>query len=165
MSENNNNNSNNRGAELLAAYVVGDTDVRPWGSYTVVAVGINGDNEEFCEKEIVVNPGQILSLQSHDHRREHWIVRQGVLTVVLDGARIDVPKGEDIRIPLGGIHCMANLGASPVIVKEIQAGTCREEDIRRYIDAYGRGTEEAKDERTIKSVEIYRQILAKIKKA
>ena len=51
--------------EKSTVYTVGDSDTRPWGSYTVVAVGVNEGGEEFCEKEIVVNPGHILSLQSH----------------------------------------------------------------------------------------------------
>lgn len=154
----------NRGAELLAAYTVGDSDVRPWGSYTVVAVGINENDEEFCEKEIVVNPGQILSLQSHDHRREHWIVKQGTLTVVLDGERLTLPKGESVRIPLQGVHCMANLGTGDCVVKEIQSGICREEDIRRYFDAYGRGTEPADDDKTVRSLAVYKEILGELKK-
>jgi len=154
----------NRAAELLAAYTVGDSDVRPWGSYTVVAVGINENDEEFCEKEIVVSPQQILSLQSHDHRREHWIVKQGTLTVVLDGERLTLKKGESVRIPLKGVHCMANLGSGDVVVKEIQSGICREEDIRRYFDAYGRGTEAADDEKTKASLAVYKEILDELKK-
>lgn len=144
-----------------AAYAVGDTDTRPWGSYTVVAVGKN-DGEEYCEKEIIVNPGQILSLQSHEHRREHWMVKQGVLTVALDGKRLELTKGDEVRIPLRAVHCMANLGKDSCIVREIQAGICREEDIARYMDAYGRGT--ADDPRAASSLAVYQQILTELKK-
>lgn len=151
-------------ASTLAAYKVGDHDTRPWGSYAVIALGTNENGEEFCEKEIVVNPQQILSLQSHDYRREHWVVRQGVLTVVLDGARLEILAGKDVRIPLRGVHCMANLGPEPCIVKEVQTGICREEDIRRYVDAYGRGTEKAEDEKTVKSIAVYNDILKQLKK-
>ena len=150
--------------EKSTAYTVGDSDTRPWGSYTVVAVGTNEGGEEFCEKEIVVNPGHILSLQSHEHRKEHWIVRQGTLTVVVDGARLTLQKGQDVRIPKGGLHCMANLGTTPCIVKEMQAGLCREGDITRYMDAYGRGTQEAADPRAKASIEAYLQILAELKR-
>ena len=145
------------------AYAIGDTDTRPWGSYTVVAVGKN-DGEEYCEKEIIVNPGHILSLQSHEHRREHWMVKQGVLTVVLDGKRLELKKGEQVRIPLRAIHCMANLGKDSCIVREIQAGICREDDIARYMDAYGRGTDQAGDARAESSLVIYAQILTELKK-
>lgn len=146
------------------AYTVGDSDTRPWGSYTVVAVGQNGDGEEFCEKEIVVNPGHILSLQSHKERKEHWTVRQGTLTVIVDGARLTLQKGQDVRIPKGGLHCMANLGTTPCIVKEMQAGMCREDDITRYMDAYGRPAEAATDPRAKASVDAYLQILAELKR-
>ncbi len=144
------------------AYAIGDTDTRLWGSYTVVAVGKN-DGEEYCEKEIIVNPGHILSLQSHEHRREHWMIKQGVLTVVLDGTRLELKKGEDVRIPLRAIHCMANLGKDSCIVREIQAGVCREDDIARYIDAYGRSTDQAGELRAVSSLALYEQILSELR--
>lgn len=145
-------------------YRVGDMDIRPWGSYTVTAVGVKDSGEESCVKEIQVNPGQILSLQSHEHRREHWKVISGVLTVVLDGKRLTLKAGEDVRVPQGSIHCMANLAAVTVVVQEIQQGLCREEDITRYIDAYGRHTAESTDARVTKSVEVYKGLLAEIRK-
>jgi mannose-6-phosphate isomerase-like protein (cupin superfamily) len=146
------------------AYTVGDSDTRPWGSYTVVATGLNDGGEEFCEKEIIVNPGHILSLQSHASRKEHWVVRQGTLTVVVDGARLTLEKGQDVKIPKGGLHCMANLGTMPCIVKETQLGLCREDDITRYMDAYGRGTQNAEDPRAKASIAAYLQILAELKR-
>lgn len=145
-------------------YRVGDMDIRPWGSYTVTAVGVKESGEESCVKEIHVNPGQILSLQSHEHRREHWRVMSGVLTVVLDGERITLKAGEDVRVPTGSIHCMANLGKKSVVVTEIQQGLCREEDITRYMDAYGRGTAESDDPRVKKSIEVYKGLIAELRK-
>jgi mannose-6-phosphate isomerase-like protein (cupin superfamily) len=145
-------------------YRVGDMDIRPWGSYTVTAVGVKDTGEESCVKEIQVNPGHILSLQSHEHRREHWKVMSGILTVVLDGERLKLKTGEDVRVPKGSIHCMANLSKEPVVVQEIQQGICREEDITRYMDAYGRGTAESSDARVVKSVEVYKTLIAELKK-
>lgn len=139
-----------------AGYAIGDTDARSWGSYTVVAVGKN-DGEEYCEKEIIINPGRILPLQSHEHRRERWMVKQGVLTVVLDGKRIEVKKGDEVRIPLRAVHCMANLGKDACIVREIQAGVCREEDVALYGDADAQGLAGS-------SLAVYQQLLAEIKK-
>jgi hypothetical protein len=57
---------------------------------------------------------------------------------------------------------MANLGKDSCIVREIQAGICREEDIARYMDAYGRGT--ADDPRAASSLAVYQQILTELKK-
>lgn len=146
----------------MAAYKVGETDSRPWGNYTVKAVGTGSDGEEFCEKEIKVKAGHVLSLQSHELRREHWRVQAGELTVILDGERHTLKAGEDIRIPLQAVHCMANLGHDTCIVYELQEGQCREEDITRYMDAYGRDVAEARDEKTAKSLELYKALLAEI---
>lgn len=151
-------------AKGLPAYKVGEIDVRPWGSYTVVAVGVNEDGEEFCEKEIIVNPGHALSLQSHEHRREYWRVAQGTLTVILDGERLTLQKEQDVRIPKGSIHCMANLGKDICVVRERQAGLCREDDITRYMDAYGRAPGATDDPRAATSVAAYSRILKEIKK-
>lgn len=145
-------------------YAVGDMDIRPWGSYTVVAVGVKESGEETCEKEIRVNPGQILSLQSHEHRREYWKVLAGMLTVVLDGKRLTLKEGQDVRVPQGSIHCMANMGQETVVIREIQQGICREEDISRYMDAYGRKTEDATDPRVISSIAVYKELVAELGK-
>jgi mannose-6-phosphate isomerase-like protein (cupin superfamily) len=149
-------------ASGMAGYKVGDGESRDWGSYVVTAVGLNDADEEFCEKDITVKPAQALSLQSHDHRREHWRVKEGVLTVVLDGQRVDLRAGEDIKIPLGGIHCMANLSGAPCVVHEIQEGLCREEDIHRFKDMYGRAVETSQATNVIASLKIYDAILTEI---
>ena len=52
---------------------------RPWGSYDTVETG-----DGFQIKRITVNPGSRLSLQSHQHRAEHWIVVSGVARVTRD---------------------------------------------------------------------------------
>lgn len=148
----------------FAPYKVGDHDTRPWGSYTVTAVSTNNAGEDICEKEIHVLPGQVLSLQSHEERREHWQVISGTLTVILDDQRHELPAGEDIRIPQGAIHCMANLSDTPCTVREIQEGICREDDIKRYIDAYGRGTETATGAIAQKSMALYQELLEQLGK-
>jgi len=148
----------------LAPYQVGDHDERPWGSYTVTAVGKNDAGEDMCEKDIHVLPRRILSLQSHEQRREHWQVIAGHLTVILDGTRHELPAGSAIRIPLGAIHCMANLGAETCTVREVQEGICREDDIKRYVDAYGRGTETVFGEAAEKSIALYHELLAALGK-
>lgn len=49
---------------------------RPWGFYKTTVL-----NDYFQSKVISVKPGQQLSLQSHNHREEHWIVAHGTGTV------------------------------------------------------------------------------------
>lgn len=143
-------------------YKVGDYDKRPWGEYTVTGVGTNDAGEEFCAKDITVNPGSILSLQSHGQRREKWTVKSGTLTVVVDEKRLDLAPGESIDIPLRAIHCMANLTRAPVVVNEIQEGLCREADIKRYVDANGRKTEPLTSPTAQVSVAHYNAIVAEI---
>lgn len=147
----------------MSVYKIGDRDDRPWGHYVVTGAGVDARGEEYCEKSIVVRPGQILSLQSHELRRETWTVKRGLLTALRDGERIEVLSGETIHIPTGSIHCMANLGEEDCIVEERQEGICREEDIRRYMDIYRRGTE-ALSPVPAESFTAYRAILADIKK-
>jgi len=54
-------------------------DYRPWGWYESLAVGTR-----FQVKRIVVHSGAALSLQSHHHRSEHWIVVEGTAKVTID---------------------------------------------------------------------------------
>ncbi|HEY1096469.1 MAG TPA: phosphomannose isomerase type II C-terminal cupin domain [Alphaproteobacteria bacterium] len=121
----------------MPGYRPGESDTRPWGLWEVLETGHEND-EEFCIKRITVNPGGVLSLQSHKYRREEWTVLQGTLEVTRDDEIINVPAGETIHIPLGAKHRMANRTDTPVVVKEIQRGICREDDIIRYEDIYGR---------------------------
>ncbi len=139
-------------------YKPGDSDIRPWGSYEVTGVGKTPDGADYCDKIIVVNPGQILSLQSHKHRQELWRVTEGVLTVICDGERKTLKQGQSVSIPLGAVHCMANLEDVPCVVSEHQEGICREDDIIRYIDAYGRGVAQGGD-KVQASIALYEQIL------
>ncbi len=73
--------------------------VRPWGRYASFAQGAG-----FQLKEIVVNPGSRISLQRHQHRREHWIVMEGHARVTRDSETFDVAPGGTADIPLGAIH-------------------------------------------------------------
>ena len=141
-------------------YREGDSDERPWGSYTVTAIGKTDSGDDFCEKEITVNPGQKLSLQSHQFRREHWRVKEGILTVIRDDEQLILGPDAEIDIPQGAVHCMANTGDTVCIVYERQEGICREDDITRYADPYGRASEPEKAPNIVKkSLLLYNQIL------
>ncbi len=146
----------------MIGYKIGDMDSRGWGSYIVTDAGTRDNGEEFCEKDITVNPGQALSLQSHDHRREHWMVTKGSLTVVLDGARLVLKPGDDVCIPVGGVHCMANLSGAECVVHEVQEGVCREEDIHRFKDMNNRPVEQSDAQNVVSSLVVYNQILDEI---
>ena len=105
----------------------------PWGSNEVLrAERENGI--DVCTKRITVLPGFMLSLQRHRGREELWDVREGSLTVILDGRRYDVPAGQSISMHRGSVHCMINSTDKPVVVIETQSGICREDDNIRLID-------------------------------
>ena len=93
----------------------------------------------YAVKEIVVNPGEILSLQSHDHRAEHWIVMSGVAEVTLGNQVLRREANETVFIPVGTRHRIANVGETPMCFVEVQTGdVLSEEDIERFDDRYGR---------------------------
>ncbi len=108
---------------------------RPWGSYTV----LEEDPEGFKLKRIEVAPGARLSLQSHKHRSEHWVVVSGTATVTNGNDVITVHKNQSTYIPIGTRHRLENLGTEPLHIVEIQVGEyLGEDDIQRYEDNYGR---------------------------
>lgn len=93
------------------------------------------EGKEFCVKGLIVEPGNQLSLQRHRGREEYWMVKEGLLTVIVDGHQVDVPAGQAIFIPKGSVHCMNNRTDAPVHVEELQFGICREADNVRLLDA------------------------------
>lgn len=115
-------------------HLVHKTVYRPWGYYTVLAQG-NG----FLTKMIQVNPGQKLSVQSHNHRSEHWVVLEGMAKVLLEGKEHILSPGHSIDIDVKEIHSLQNPYKDVVKVIEVQKGDLLiEEDIVRYEDMYGR---------------------------
>ncbi len=108
---------------------------RPWGSYTV----LDDDQDGFKLKRIRVAPGAKLSLQSHAHRSEHWVVVSGTATVTNGDKVMTVNKNESTYIPMGTRHRLENRGKIPLLIVEIQVGEyLGEDDIERYDDTYGR---------------------------
>jgi mannose-6-phosphate isomerase-like protein (cupin superfamily) len=95
--------------------------------------------DRFQVKRIHVNPGAALSLQSHHHRSEHWIVVEGTARVTVDSDVRLVAEGQSIYIPLGATHRMENPGKLPMTLVEVQTGAyLGEDDIVRYEDVYSR---------------------------
>jgi len=110
-------------------------DHRPWGWFESLAVG-----ERFQVKRIHVHPGAALSLQSHHHRSEHWIVVEGTAKVTVDDEVRLVTENQSVYIPLGSVHRMENPGKVPMVLIEVQTGSyLGEDDIIRYEDVYARG--------------------------
>jgi len=109
-------------------------DHRPWGWFESLVVG-----NRFQVKRIVVHPGAALSLQSHHHRAEHWIVVEGTAEVTVDDEVKLVTENQSVYIPLGATHRMKNPGKVPMVLIEVQTGSyLGEDDIIRYEDVYAR---------------------------
>ena len=107
---------------------------RPWGRFKVLHEGTT-----FKVKEIVVTPGGRLSLQSHRHRAEHWVVVAGRAQVTVDDEVSVLEPNQSVHIPLGAKHRMENPGDVPMHLIEVQCGSyLGEDDIIRYEDVYGR---------------------------
>ena len=109
-------------------------DFRPWGWFESLVTG-----PRFQVKRIHVHPGAALSLQSHHHRAEHWIVVQGTAKVTVDDTVQLVTENQSVYIPLGAVHRMENPGKVDMVLIEVQTGSyLGEDDIVRYEDVYAR---------------------------
>lgn len=87
----------------------------------------------------MVQPGRQLSLQSHYHRAEHWVVVNGTARVTRDSETMILRENESVYLPLGCVHRLENPGKIPLTLIEVQAGAyLGEDDIVRYEDTYGR---------------------------
>lgn len=115
---------------------------RPWGHYRTMV-----QMEGFQVKEIVVKPGEKLSLQMHYHRAEHWVVVAGTARVTLGDGHGDtehlhsflLSEDESTYIPLGTVHRLENPGLMQLKLIEVQTGSyLGEDDIVRFDDVYGR---------------------------
>lgn len=110
------------------------TVFRPWGYYTCLNSG-----EGYLTKTICVMPYHKLSVQSHNHRSEHWVVLEGTALVLKDGKEYNVYAGDSIDIPLGAKHSLQNPYDKELKIIEVQKGDyILEDDIIRYEDCYGR---------------------------
>jgi len=109
-------------------------DHRPWGWFESLVIG-----RRFQVKRILVHPGAALSLQSHHHRAEHWIVVEGTAKVTIDDEVKLVTENQSVYLPLGCVHRMENPGKVPMVLIEVQTGAyLGEDDIIRYEDVYAR---------------------------
>jgi mannose-1-phosphate guanylyltransferase/mannose-6-phosphate isomerase len=107
---------------------------RPWGWYDSIDLG-----PRHQVKRITVKPGASLSLQMHHHRAEHWVVVSGTAEVTNGDKVLTLHENQSTYIPIGQKHRLANPGAVPLEIIEVQSGSyLGEDDIVRYEDAYGR---------------------------
>jgi glycosyltransferase involved in cell wall biosynthesis len=107
---------------------------RPWGHYDNLL-----ESNDHKIKELVVNPGERLSLQKHQRRAEHWTVVSGAALVTVGEKEIPLKPGQSVDIPKGAVHRIMNPGKVPLIIVEVQMGDYfGEDDIIRLEDDYDR---------------------------
>lgn len=107
---------------------------RPWGDYEQIDKGTR-----YQVKRITVKPYGKLSLQSHKHRSEHWVVVSGTANITINDFEKKLEENESVYIPLGSIHRLYNPGPDKLELIEVQSGDyLGEDDIVRYEDIYNR---------------------------
>jgi mannose-1-phosphate guanylyltransferase/mannose-6-phosphate isomerase len=107
---------------------------RPWGSFSILE-----DAEDCKVKRLVVKPGQVLSLQKHQRRAEHWTVIRGVAKIRIGEDEFLLNANQSTYIPVDTLHRLENPGTEDIHLIEVQTGDYfGEDDIVRYEDIYGR---------------------------
>ncbi len=107
---------------------------RPWGSYTILE-----DADDCKVKRLIVKPGQVLSLQKHFRRSEHWTVVTGTAKVRVGDREFLLHRNESAYIPMGALHRLENTTDTDIALIEVQCGDYfGEDDIVRLEDVYGR---------------------------
>jgi mannose-6-phosphate isomerase len=121
-------------ASLGVPNSVAATELRPWGSFTVLDGG-----RDYKIKRIEVKPGHRLSLQMHHHRSEHWIVVSGTAKVVCGDKELILSSNQSTYVPQCTTHRLENPGVINLVLIEVQNGEyLGEDDIIRFQDDYAR---------------------------
>jgi len=107
---------------------------RPWGYYKVLI-----ESDQFKVKKIVINPKSFISLQYHSKRNEHWVVVEGVATITNGDKTLTLKTNESTYVKAKTKHRLGNKTTKPLVIIEVQCGKyLGEDDIKRFLDNYGR---------------------------
>jgi mannose-1-phosphate guanylyltransferase/mannose-6-phosphate isomerase len=108
---------------------------RPWGSYEILCKGAG-----YQSKRLTINSGQRLSLQTHKHRDEQWVIAKGTAKVTIGDKVLTLGKGQSAEVPRTIQHRIENISdIDSLEIIEVQIGDyIDEEDIIRLEDDYGR---------------------------
>lgn len=122
-----------------------DREDRPWGWYEIV-------DTEPVTKILCINPGGMLSLQTHEDRMERWIpLRSGLISYVnkwsdslqsWDKQTATLMKhGNTYSVGFKDKHRLINPTEYSIKMIEIMTGKYDEDDIVRYQDIYDRNVQ------------------------
>lgn len=107
---------------------------KPWGWHEEVF----SETINYKCKRLYINPDSQFSLQFHEYRNEYWTVVQGDGEVFLGDNQRSVKVGDFIFVPRTVLHRVIG-GSLGITLIEVQIGEeCREDDIVRIQDDYGR---------------------------
>ena len=111
-------------------------EARPWGSHRYVGADTAG---RWRVKRLVIEPNNAISLQTHKHRSETWVVLSGVARVTVGDKVLEIGENQSVHIPAGIRHRVENTQRNRLEILEIQTGNYfGEDDIVRFSDLYGR---------------------------
>ena len=111
-------------------------DIRPWGWFTLLG---EPDHDPIAAvKTLHVEPGGVLSLQTHQLRRERWIPLTLGLGAVIGDQEIELLVDHAYEVPIGVPHRLFDIRGTGGTVVEIMYGTYDEDDIIRLSDMYER---------------------------
>lgn len=105
---------------------------KPWGWYKDLE-----RESDLVIKKIHVKPLRKLSLQKHFKREEFWYIISGSGTVTVGNESLLANSGVTFFIEKGEVHRI-EADANGITFVEVQRGECREDDIYRIEDDYGR---------------------------
>lgn len=96
---------------------------RSWGWDELLA-----REKRFQVKRIMVEPGASISVRTHVHRVEHWVVVFGTARVTIDGKRSLISESQSVFVPVGAAQGIENPGRVPLILIIVQTGAYLEDD-------------------------------------
>ncbi len=117
---------------MTVVYTNREIGERAWGRWCVLEIG-----EKYVVKKITVDVGRKISLQTHAHRNEHWVIVAGTAQVTLGRSKIIKNPNETVFIPVSEFHRIENVGNEPLEFIEVQTGDyLGEDDIARFDENY-----------------------------
>ena len=109
-----------------------EKEYRPWGWFSVLK---RGDN--YCVKQLWIEPDKRISLQFHRHRTEDWVIVQGGGVITQGNLETECKAGDTFFIGIEQRHRVKG-GEDGITIIEVQRGKCEEDDIVRLEDDFNR---------------------------
>ena len=77
---------------------------RPWGSFEILCKGPG-----YQSKRLTIKPKNRLSLQTHKHRDEEWVIARGTAKITIGDEQVVLGKGESASVPRTIAHRIENI--------------------------------------------------------